>query len=107
MVITIDLPEDIVAAIDKAIAKRPEEPKWPFPKRAVKFSRLSYKDREKLETYQKELRAYQDYPALVKPERGSRSAIVEELLRLQLKLPISPVEDEEEVTEVEKKGEER
>ncbi len=88
MVITLDLPDDLVEAIDKKIAKRPEEPVWPFEKRALKYSKLSYKDREKLEKFQKAMKAYTDFPMLVKPERGSRSAIVEDLLRLQLKMPI-------------------
>ena len=88
MVITLDLPEELVVRIDGMISKRPDEPKWPFQTRNIKRSRLSYKDREKLDKFQSEMREYRDFPMLVKPERGSRSAIVEDLLRKQLKMPI-------------------
>ena len=87
MVITVDLPEEVVARVDALIAKRPEPPVWPFESKFVKRSRLSYADRKKLEDYQTALRAYDDYPSIIKPERGSRSAIVEELLRKALDLP--------------------
>ena len=93
MVITVDLPEELVTRIDALITKRPEPPVWPFAKRYVKASKLSIKDRKKLEDYQAALKAYNEYVIMIKPERGSRSAIVEDLLRGALNLPIVIAEE--------------
>lgn len=87
MVISLDLSPELVAALDKRQVKRPDPPVWPFEKKHLKFSRLSLKERKQLEEYQKAMRAYADYPTITKPERGSRSAVVEELLRAGLNLP--------------------
>lgn len=88
MVVTLDLPATVVAQIDALVVKRPAPPKWPFNQRAVKFSQLSYKQQHKLETYQRAMRAFSEYPRTIKPARGSRSAVATELLCKALNIPI-------------------
>lgn len=87
MVISLDLTAELIAALDKRLVKRPEPPVWPFEKKHLKFSRLSLKERKQLEEFQSAMRVYNDYPTIIKPERGSRSAVVEDLLRAGLNMP--------------------
>lgn len=53
MLISLDLPETLIAAIDAKLVKRKKLPPWPFQTRTVVVQHLTNAERKKLEDWKK------------------------------------------------------